>query len=308
MKISIISPVYGAADLLEELVSEIRKSVSKLTDDYEIILVEDNSPDGSWEIIENIAKTNEKVKGISFSRNFGQQEAIHAGMEYSLGDIIVTMDCDLQDNPEEIINMYNKSLEGYDIVLASRVDRKDGALKKIFSKLFYGILNYLIDVDIDPTVANFVLYRREALDAVLSMGDYYIYYPYMVNWIGFKKCIFPIKHAKRKDNKKTSYSVKKRFRLAFITIISFSDKPLRMVLSAGILIVMITLIFVVVLVVRYLKDDISVPGWMSIFVSLWFIGGLIISVLGMVGIYVGKIFGNVKNRPSYIIRKVTKNS
>ena len=308
MKISIISPVYGAADLLEELVSGIQKSVSMLTDDYEIILVEDHSPDGSWEIIENIAKTNDKVKGISFSRNFGQQEAIHAGMEYSSGDFIVTMDCDLQDIPEEIINMYNKSQEGYDIVLASRVDRKDGTFKKIFSKLFYGILNYLIDVDIDPTVANFVLYRREALDAILSMGDYYIYYPYMVNWIGFKKCIFPIKHAERKDNKKTSYSVKKRFKLALITIISFSDKPLRMVLSAGIMIVMVTLIFVLVLVVRYLKDDIDVPGWMSIFVSLWFIGGIIISVLGMVGIYVGKIFGNVKNRPNYIVRKVTKNS
>jgi glycosyltransferase involved in cell wall biosynthesis len=303
-KLSVISPVYKAEKLLYQLVEEIEKSVSQLTSDYEIILVEDNSPDQSWQIIQQISRNNPNVTGIRFSRNFGQQEALHAGMKYATGDFIVTLDCDLQDNPSEIIKMKNKVDEGYDIILAGRIDRKDDFLKKIFSKLFYRVLNYLSEIKIDPSVSNYVFYRREALDALLSMGDYFVYYPFMVNWIGFRKFVLPIEHQERMDKIKSSYSFKKRFKLAFHTIISFSDKPLRIVLRLGVFIVFLSLLFAVILSIRYLADDQRVQGWMSVFLSLWLIGGLIISVLGMVGIYVGNTFEKVKSRPNFIIREI----
>jgi polyisoprenyl-phosphate glycosyltransferase len=303
-KLSIISPVYGAAQLVTDLVSEIENAAKQITDDFEIILVEDNSPDNSWQMIQTIAKMNPRVIGISFSRNFGQQEAIHAGMKQATGDFIVTLDCDLQDNPAEIINLMKKAEEGYDIVMAGRVDRKDDFLKKFFSKAFYRVLNYLSDIKLDPSVANYVLYRRNALDAMLSMGDYFIYYPFMSNWIGFRKCVLPIPHCLRKDNIKSSYSYKKRLKLAFFTIISFSDKPLRIVLKLGVYIVFISLLVALVLAVVYITTNQKVQGWMSLFLSIWIIGGIIISILGMVGIYVGNTFATVKKRPNYIIKEI----
>jgi polyisoprenyl-phosphate glycosyltransferase len=303
-KLSIISPVYGAAQLLPVLVSEIEKSLLFITPDYEIILVEDNSPDNSWLIIQEIVKINPKVTGISFSRNFGQQEAIHAGLNYASGDFIVTLDCDLQDNPLEIINLMKKANEGYDIVMAGRIDRKDDFMKKFFSKTFYSLLNYLSEVKIDPSVANFVLYRRNALGALLSMGDYFVYYPYMANWIGFRKCILPVQHNARKDNIKSSYSFKKRFALAFFTIVSFSDKPLRIVLKLGVCIVFISILLAIILAIIYITTDQKVQGWMSQFLSIWILGGILISIMGMVGIYVGNTFATVKKRPNYIIKEI----
>lgn len=302
-KISIISPVYGADKILPDLVSEIEKSVTKITDSYEIILVEDNSPDSSWDIIKNIAKNNKHVIGLSFSRNFGQQEAIHAGFEYATGDYIVTLDCDLQDNPAEIIKMVEKADEGYDIILASRMERKDDFFKKTFSIIFHKVLNYLSEIKTNSNVANFVLYKRPAVEALLSMGDYFVYYPYMVNWVGYKKFILPIQHNARKDDKSSSYSYKKRFKLAYMSIISFSEKPLRIVLKLGIIIVFFSLLFALVLVISYLRGNIHSPGWMSIFVSIWFLGGLLIIVLGMAGLYIGNIFSTVKKRPNFIIRE-----
>lgn len=302
-KISVISPVYGADKILPDLVAEIEKAVTKITDSYEIILVEDNSPDSSWSIIKNIAENNKHVIGLSFSRNFGQQEAIHAGFVYATGDYIVTLDCDLQDNPAEIIKMAEKAEEGYDIVMASRVDRKDDFLKRMFSRFFYKVLNYLSEIKINSDVANFVLYKKPAVEALLSMGDYFVYYPYMVNWVGYKKFILPIQHNTRKDDKRSSYSFKKRIRLAYMTIISFSDKPLRIVLKLGLIIVFFSVLFALILVISYLRGNINSPGWMSIFVSIWFLGGLLILVLGMAGIYIGNIFSTVKKRPNFIIRE-----
>ncbi|MDD4645723.1 MAG: glycosyltransferase family 2 protein, partial [Bacteroidales bacterium] len=234
IKFSIISPVYGAAKLLPELVRRIHDSVSGITNQYEIILVEDNSRDDSWEIIKQLAAEDDKIVGISLSRNFGQQPALNAGFDAADGDWIVTLDCDLQDEPERIIDLYQEALKGYDIVFASRVERKDGWLKIVASKLFYKILGYLTETEQDHSIANFVLYKKSVVDSMASLGDYHKYYPMLNKWVGFKTIKLPIKHAARKDNKKSSYSYKKRLKLAFSTIVAFSDKPLRLVLKLGI--------------------------------------------------------------------------
>ena len=300
--ISIISPVYGAAALLEELVTRIKKSVSQITEDYEIILVEDHGPDDSWKIIQEICAKDPTVVGIRHSRNFGQQYALNCGLDHARGEWVVTLDCDLQDRPEEIPAMYNKAInEGFDIILASRQNRQDDFLKKLFSRIFYKILSYLTDTDLDASIANFALYHRKVVDALKSMNDYYRYYPTMIHWIGFKMTKLDIQHASREDGIKSSYNFKKRLTLAFNTIISFSDKPLRLTVKLGLLISLISTIFAILLIILYFLDETSVSGWSSTFASLWFLSGLMITILGMVGIYVGKIFENVKGRPTYIV-------
>ena len=298
---SIISPVYGASASLRELVQRIKASVETLTDNYEIILVEDHGPDTSWEIIEKICATDPKIIGIRHSRNFGQQYALNCGLDHARGEWIVTLDCDLQDRPEEIVNLYNKAQQGYDIVLASRQNRQDDFLKKFFSRIFYHLLSYLTDTHMDSSVANFAIYHHKVVDALRSMNDYYRYYPTMIHWVGFRLTKLPIAHAERPDGKRSSYNFRKRLTLAFDTIVSFSDKPLRLTVKLGLLISLITALLAIVLVVRYFVKAEAVSGWTSTFLSIWFVSGLVITILGMIGIYVGKIFENVKGRPTYIV-------
>lgn len=304
-KISIISPIYGAATLLEELVSQIQIATSHITDEFEIILVEDCSPDNSWNIIKSLSAKDHRIKGIRLSRNFGQQNALNAGLDYASGDWVVTLDCDLQDDPIYIEKLYQKGLEGYDIVFASRRNRKDGWIKKVCSKLFYNFLGYLTETDQDSSIANYVLYRRIVVDTMKQLGDYYRYYPMVNRWVGFNVFKLGIEHSKRMDNIKSSYSIDKRLKLAYATIIAFSDKPLRLVLQFGVTMVLLSMIVAVYLVLRYAIIGASVSGWLSVFVSIWFLSGIIIAILGLVSAYLGKMFETVKHRPTYIVMSKT---
>jgi glycosyltransferase involved in cell wall biosynthesis len=302
--ISVISPVYGASGLLHELVEEIKVAVAQITDRYEIILVEDCGPDDSWEKIKALCLADKRVVGIRHSRNFGQQYALNCGLDHAAGEWVVTLDCDLQDRPAEIANLYRKAQEGFDIVLVSRQNRQDDFIKKFCSRTFYRMLSYLTDTHQDSSVANFAIYRRTVVDALKSMNDYYRYYPTMIQWVGFKSTKLEIEHAERTDGIKSSYNFRKRQTLALDTIISFSDKPLRLTVKLGILISVLTAMSAVVLVVRYFMGTVEVSGWTSLFFSIWFLSGLIITILGMIGIYVGRIFESVKCRPSYIVGEI----
>lgn len=306
MKLSIVSPIYGAASLLYELVQEIETAVTKITDDYEIILVEDHSPDDSQIIIREICKTNKHVIGVFHSRNFGQQYAIHTGLSLATGDYIVTMDCDLQDTPALVVDLFNKSQEDYDIVFASRQNRQDGCVKKLGSKMFNRLLGFLTDTMQDETIANFVLYRKKVVDAMLQMGDYRRYYPLMNHWVGFKSCKLPIPHAERTDGKASSYSMRKRIELALNTAVAFSTKPLRLIIYFGMFISAIAILLALFMAVHYVLTGITVSGWLTLFVSLWFIAGVIIMIMGVIAVYVGSVFEQTKNRPSSVVSEVIK--
>ena len=302
VQISIVSPVYRAENLVDKLVARTIESVSKITDSYEIILVEDCGPDNSWQkIIENCTK-NQKVKGIKLSRNYGQQHAIQAGLDASKGKYVITMDCDLQDKPEEIYKLYNKALEGFEIVVASRKNRQDDFFKKILSRIFYNVLGYLTETKQDRTVANFVCYHRKAVNALALVKDHNRYYPMLQQLIGFNYTKVEIDHAEREDGK-SSYSFKKRLRLAMDTILTFSDKPLRLSVKFGVLLSILSIFAAIFMVVLYLFSDVVVPGWSSVLLLLTFLSGTIISVLGMVGLYVGRTFESVKQRPTYIVNE-----
>jgi dolichol-phosphate mannosyltransferase len=298
--LSIVIPVYMGEGMVKELIDRIENNIRPITSNYEIILVNDCSPDNSWLKIKELAITNEKIKGFNLSRNFGQHQAIYAGLFQSKGKWIVVMDCDLQDRPEEISNFYNKTQEGYDIILASRLDRNDGFFKKTFSKYFYLFLSYLTESKQDYTVANFGMYSRNVIDAILSMNDYYKYFPTMVHWVGFKKATVAVEHSERASGV-SSYNFYKLIKLAINVIITFSDKPLRLIIKLGALISLISLSFSIYFGILYLKGQIMVAGYTSLIISIWFLSGVIISVLGMVGLYVGRVFDQVKDRPKFII-------
>lgn len=300
--ISIVSPIYRGASMLSELVGRVSKNVQTITEDYEIILVNDASPDNSWKEIEKVCNQDKRVKGINFSRNFGQHYAITAGLKYSTGEWVVVMDCDLQDRPEEIPNLYNKALEGYDSVFAQRANRSDSWLKRMSSKCFYWLFSYLTGTRQDASVANFGIYNRKVVDAILAMGDKVRYFPTQVQWVGFKKFYLPVEHEPRLEGK-SSYSLKKLFRLAFDTIISFSDKPLRIMVNVGGIITLMAMIIGIVYLIQYLRGAIAVMGYASLIISLWFIGGVLIFFIGVVGIYLGKTFEQAKNRQIFIVDK-----
>lgn len=338
--ISIVSPVYRGEKMVAELVERIVHAMDQLAVDntaavplnseatatsanrvpidgmaisanstispstntfaYEIILINDASPDRSWEEIKKQCEVYPCVKGINLSRNFGQHYAITAGLHYAKGDWVVVMDCDLQDRPEEIPNLYRKAQEGYDSVFAQRIHREDNWIKRTSSKLFYSVFSYLTDTRQDASVANFGIYRRSVIDAILSMGDRFRYFPTQVQWVGFRKAYLPVQHAERAEGK-SSYNFGRLMRLALDTMISFSDKPMRLMVKFGFVITLLSLFIGAIYLIKFLSGNIVVLGYTSLILSVWIIAGIIISLLGVVGLYIGKMFDTVKHRPTFIV-------
>ena len=298
--ISIVSPVYRAEKILPILVSEINLVMERIGEDYEIILVDDRSPDNSWEVMKVLSSQNPKIKSIRLSRNFGQHSAIFAGLTKTKGDWVVVMDCDMQDQPKEIAKLYKKALEGYDIVLGQRENRKDKFLKKLSSKLFYKVFNYLSGGHFNNEIGNFGIYRKKAIDSILNINDYIKFFPLFINWVGFKSVSIPIEHGEREEGK-SSYSISRLLKLAFNAIISFSDKPLRLFINFGLGISILSFVLGIYYLYLSITHKITQPGFSSLILSIWFLSGIIISCIGIVGGYLGKTFDQAKGRPTFII-------
>lgn len=305
-RISIVTPVYKAEDCLHELYRRLVASLAPITDDFEIIMVEDGSGDRSWEIIAELAKKDSRVKGIRFSRNFGQHYAITAGLDYARGDWVVVMDCDLQDQPEEIKKLYDKAQEGYDVVFGRRYERKDKLLKRLGSRIFFKIFEYFTESSIDSTVANFGLYSRRVIENFRKIREHNRAFPMFILWLGFNTSHVNIEHAERFAGK-TSYNFSKLLNLAIDSIVTQTNKPLRLSIKFGFLLSFLSFLLVFYYLFRYFAYGIPVPGWPSLMVTLLFIGGLLFANMGLLGLYIGKIFDETKNRPLYIIKETTGN-
>lgn len=303
MDLSIVVPVYGAPELIDELYTRIKATVESLNLEWELILVFDMSPDNSWSIISEIAQRDTRVVGIKLSRNFGQHEAIHAGLSYAKGERIIVMDCDLQDRPEEIPKLYKESLMGFDIVIGQRIDRKDGFIKRLFSALFFRILNYLTEIKFDNTTANFGCYSKKVIKAILEMKDYKKSFTIFRAWIGFSTKKIEIIHDKRGSGK-SSYTFKKAFNLAVNIILSFSDKPLRIVMGMGFFIASISFCTGIWYFILAVLKKFTIQGWASLIISIWFLSGVLLFVTGFAGLYIARIFDQVKSRPVFIIDEI----
>jgi dolichol-phosphate mannosyltransferase len=298
--ISVVIPVYKAEDSLLELYTQLKHHIEPITKDFEIVLVEDCGGDTSWDIIKELSSQDKRVKGLHFSRNFGQHYAITAGLDYSTGDWVIVMDCDLQDRPDEIPRLYEKAMEGFEVVLAKRGKRKDSLLKRLSSKAFYTFFNYMAGIKYDAEVGNFRIISRKVVNSLCSMRENLRFFGGMVDWLGYSTASIDVKHAKSYSGE-TTYTVRKLFKLAYETIIAYSDKPLRIAINFGFIITLFSFTYGIYFLLKALIYGNAITGWTSLIVSVYFLGGIIIAILGIIGIYLGKTFDETKKRPLYVI-------
>lgn len=304
MEISIVIPVYKAEQIMDELVARLMSALKPLQVPFEIILVEDGGPDKSWDKIVYHAAQHSEIRGILLSRNFGQHHAITAGLDASKGNWVVVMDCDLQDQPEEIAKLYAKAKEGFDIVFARRALRQDGFLKRMSSKIFYGVFAYLSGIPQDNSIANFGVYSRKVIDVINSMREPMRAFAPMARWVGFNRTAIDVEHAERFAGE-SSYNWSRLFNLALDFAMAYSDKPLKLTVKLGIGISILSVVYTIYNIILYNMGVITLTGYTSLIVSIWFLSGLIIFTLGIIGLYIGKMFEGIKNRPLYIIDKTT---
>lgn len=302
--ISVIVPVYKAENCLDELYQRLKAALETVSPAFEIILVEDCGADNSWQVIERLTAVDARVRGIQFSRNFGQHYGITAGLDFCRGNWAVVMDCDLQDRPEEIPRLYAKAMEGYDIVLARRGLRQDSLLKRVTSGLFYRTFSYLADIEYDGEVGNFRIMSRKVVDCFQQMREQLRFFGGLVQWLGFPTASITVEHAERHEGQ-SSYTFGKLWKLASDTIIAYSDKPLRIGVRFGFGMAGLAFSYGIYILFHALIYGSPIPGWNSLIVSLYFIGGIIIAMLGIIGIYLGKTFDESKKRPLYIVRRTT---
>ncbi len=299
--ISVVSPVYKAENIVDELVRKVSEAVSDLADHYEIVLVEDCGGDKSWEKIQENCNANRNVKGIKLSRNFGQHYAITAGLNEATGDVIVIMDCDLQDDPSHISKLYEEFKNGYEIVFTKRMNRKHSLFKSITARIYNSLFRIFSDKNYDISYGSMTMISARVRDEFIKLKDQDRLYIQLLKWIGFKTAVVPVEHRERYEGK-SSYTLSKLFFTALQGWTSYSDKLLRISIYSGLFISTISLIIGIYIVVSYFLKSFQ-PGWPSLFVAILFSTGLILMSIGIAGIYIGKIFEQTKARPLYIIEE-----
>lgn len=300
--ISVVIPLLNEDGNIQVLYDALLPVVEKISPGYEIIFVDDGSKDKSFDCIQRICNQNNRVLGISFSRNFGHQIALTAGIEHSSGKIVVTMDADMQHPPEVILDLVKKYNEGFDIVNTIRKETADsGAFKKMTSRWFYRIINNLSDIRIEPAAADFRLMSRKTVDAFLQLKEKDRFTRGLISWMGFKQAMIPYTAPSRFSGK-SKYSITKMFRFAADGITSFSAKPLRISFFAGLIISLIGLLYSIYAVIEYFMGK-TIPGWTSILVSILIIGGMQLISIGIIGEYLARVFNEAKNRPMYLVKE-----
>jgi len=302
VEMSVIIPVYNCKNCLYDLVERLDLTLLNIVKNWEIILVNDACPQGSWEIIKKISNDRDNVIGINLSRNFGQHYAITAGLDHTNGRWVVVMDCDLQDQPEEIPKLYAATKKGYDIVWGRRIDRQDNFLKKLRSRLFYRVLDYFTDQKSDPLVANFGIFSTKVIENYRAMREQNRTFPLFVRWLGFSSLKVDVNHSLRFSGA-SSYTFSKAFSLAMDSIVSQSNKPLKLAIKLGFTISVFSILYGLYLIARYFIFTIPVQGWTSVMVSLYFLSGLLLANMGIIGIYIGKVFDEAKQRPLYVVKE-----
>lgn len=300
--ISIVSPEYRGEKMVHELVARVQASVSSITENYEIILVNDASPDNTWSVIQQECAKDKRVKGLNLSRNFGQHYAITAGLAYATGDWVVVMDCDLQDVPEEIPALYAKAQEGFNIVMVRRVVKNVGWWKRMSSVWFHAVLDFLSGAKSDPTLSNFSIISSKVVAEINKVSQEARSYGALLELVGFPKAYVPIPQAARGEGR-SSYTLGKLIAFAMNVIISSTNRPLRFAVGVGFAMSFVSFLLAIYNVIARLVGIIQMAGFTTTIFSIWFVGGLILFVLGILGLYIGKIFDQVKGRPLYVVNE-----
>ncbi len=300
--ISVVIPVYGDKKLVNLLYKALLESFENIDADFEIIMVNDACPYGSGQEIEEIALIDNRVKFIDLSRNFGQHYAIKAGIDHASGDWLVVMDCDLQDNPKEIANFYQKAKEGHDVVFGIRVKRDDTFFKTFISRSFRSCAQFMEGRRNSYDHGNYSIISKRVVDKFKNINDYNFNYCTVIDFLGFSPVYINIEKEKRAEGK-SGYNIIKGIDLALKSIIAVSNKPLVFAAYSSFCMFILSFIFAVKLFLDYFMSGDKLLGWTSIMVSIFFIAGLIFAYLAILGLYVGGIFNEVKKRPLYVIKR-----
>ncbi len=303
MKYSIIIPVYNEEEVVQECYRRLTEVMQQTGETYELIFVNDGSRDRTATIVSQLCSNDPSVKMIDFSRNFGHQIAITAGMDNASGEAIVVIDADLQDPPELILQMIEKWNEGYDVVYATRAERKgETGFKKWSASFFYRTLNKLSDIDIPLDTGDFRLIDRKVCEAMKSLKESNRFVRGLVSWVGFRQTSISYVREERFAGE-TKYPLKKMLRFASDALIAFSLKPLRLASVLGSFVSLFSFVFLIWVVGQKLLNFNTTPGWASILACVLFLNGIMLIILGVLGEYVGRIYDEVKGRPLYLIQE-----
>jgi polyisoprenyl-phosphate glycosyltransferase len=303
VKYSIVIPLYNEEGIISILVERLQQLISEFDGPAEVVMVDDGSRDATYQLAQAVTEADPCFKLIQFSRNFGHQMAITAGMDAASGDAVIIMDADLQDPPYVVLQMIEKWQEGYEVVYGLRQHREGERLfKTATASAFYGLLHRIADIDTPVDVGDFRLVDRKALNAFLQMRENNRYVRGMFSWVGFKQTGVPYTREERTVGA-THYTLRKMVKLASNGIMGFSTAPLRLALNTGVFLAFAALIYGAVAIALKLAGTDLVPGYASLLFAITFLSGIQLMVLGTVGLYVGRIYDEARARPLYVVRE-----
>ncbi|ODP30439.1 Dolichyl-phosphate beta-D-mannosyltransferase [Paenibacillus nuruki] len=303
MRYSIVVPVYNEEAVVLECYRRLTEVMQQTHESYELIFVNDGSRDQTASIVNQLCASDASVKWIDFSRNFGHQIAITAGMDHAQGEAIVVIDADLQDPPELILQMIEKWKEGFDVVYATRAERKgETGFKKWSASMFYRTLNKLSDIDIPLDTGDFRLIDRKVCEAMKTMKENNRFVRGLVSWVGFRQTSISYVREERFAGE-TKYPLKKMIRFASDALVAFSLKPLKLASILGSVVSLFSFFYLIFVLAQKLLHFSTTPGWASIVATILFLNGIILVILGLIGEYIGRIYDEVKQRPLYLIQQ-----
>jgi len=301
---SIVIPVLNEEKVLNELYKRLTKVMTDIGESYEIIFINDGSTDNSLKIMKQLHTHDKRIKIIDFSRNFGHQIAITAGIDFTSGDAVITIDADLQDPPEVIPNLIKKWKEGYEVIYGIREKRKgENFFKKITALIFYRLINKMTMINMPPDSGDFRLIDKKVVNNLKNIRENNRYVRGLTYWIGFKQIGVPYERDKRFAGK-SKYPIKKLFKLAYDAIFSFSNFPLKIATYFGFIVSFLSFLYLIYALIIKLFTNSVIHGWTSLMISILFLGGVQLICLGIIGEYIARINDEVKKRPLYIIKEI----
>lgn len=303
-EISIVCPVYGCRDCLAALTRSVQTTMDASGLSWELVLVDDRGPDGPWPIIDELAGRDARVRGVQLARNYGQQLAIWAGLEAARGAWVAVIDCDLQDDPLMIPKLHAQAKQAeVEAVVVDRGDWSDSAFRRAASRLFYRLVDAFAGIRLQ-NVGNFGIYSRRMVEMLLRFEEQEVFLPIMVSLTGLATMPMRVERSGRLSGK-SSYSFRRLVRLATAVIVRFSDRPLKLSAVVGLMFSALAATASFFLLIGYLVGAFTVPGWTSLVLSVWFLSGLIMLVLGIHGFYLSRVFAEVRRRPRFTVERTT---
>jgi len=301
--LSVVAPVFNEAEGIRSFVDAVTAELDRLTDAWEIVLVDDGSTDSTWEILYSLHTKDSRIKILRFSRNFGNQAAVSAGLKFAQGDAIITMDSDLQHPPELIPTMVQHWQNGIHSVFTIRTYSEDvGFFKRLSSAVFSNVMNFLSHTPMQEGISDYRLLDRKVVDSVNLMGENARFLRAMISWLGFRQVGIPF-NANPRAHGTTKFSFSKLFRLSLDSITSFSVLPLRWITACGLAVAVLSLCYAVYVLGEVWVTGITSPGWPTLIIAILFLGGMQLTALGIVGEYVGRIYMETKRRPLFIVQE-----